>query len=70
MKSHCFYCHITFGDSEERVWFEAHPYHEVCNKKRERKDRLRAFLRVNRGQIFLKIEPRHHNGRKPDGEIS
>lgn len=62
-KPACFYCHITFGLAEERVWVESQPFHEHCNKKRERKARIREFLLRHAVDNGLKVVPHHPNGR-------
>ncbi len=57
-RAFCDYCHIAFGDVEERVTIESAAFHEDCDRRRTRNLALREFFRSDRGQIPIRVVPR------------
>ncbi len=54
----CTYCHIAFGEKEEKIFDDGGIYHEDCDKKRRRLTRIREFFRLDRGQKPIIVVPR------------
>lgn len=62
-KTFCDYCHISLGNAEARVEVESAVFHTDCDKKRTHNLRLRDFFLVDRGQVPIRVVPRHAFGR-------
>lgn len=59
----CNECYLNFGLAEKRVEHEGREYHEDCDQKRQRRDRIKALFIQNCANHGLRIVPHHPHGR-------
>ncbi len=64
----CDACHIIFGETEERFRYLNEAYHSACvvRHKERRAELLKKFLRSDRGQVTLHVEPHRLKGGRFD----
>jgi hypothetical protein len=66
-KHFCDYCHISFGEKEDRMFYDGNQYHLHCDKLRLRHSRIIRFFQIVKGKRVIRIVPHRKKGGDPPG---